>query len=47
MLEWPVWNILPTKAFKNLKHIANRKDEVIVLDNDEAVYLTILNNLLI
>lgn len=28
---------LPTKAFKNLKHIANRKDEVIVLDNDEAV----------
>ena len=28
---------LPTKAFKNLKYIANRKDEVIVLDNDEAV----------
>lgn len=28
---------LPTKAFKNLKHIANRKDKVIVLDNDEAV----------
>ena len=28
---------LPTKAFKNLKNIANRKDEVIVLDNDEAV----------
>lgn len=28
---------LPTKAFKNLKHIANRKDEVIVLDNNEAV----------
>ena len=27
---------LPTKAFKNLKYIANRKDEVIVLDNDEA-----------
>lgn len=28
---------LPTKAFKNLKYIANRKDEVIVLDNNEAV----------
>lgn len=28
---------LPTKAFKNLKYIANRKDEVIVLDNDEAI----------
>lgn len=28
---------LPTKAFKHLKYIANRKDEVIVLDNDEAV----------
>lgn len=28
---------LPTKAFKNLKYIANRKDKVIVLDNDEAV----------
>lgn len=28
---------LPTKAFKNLKYIANRKDEVIVLDKDEAV----------
>lgn len=28
---------LPTKAFKNLRYIANRKDEVIVLDNDEAV----------
>lgn len=28
---------LPTKAFKNLKYIANRKDEAIVLDNDEAV----------
>lgn len=28
---------LPTKAFKNLKYIANRKDELIVLDNDEAV----------
>lgn len=28
---------LPTKAFKNLKYIANRKYEVIVLDNNEAV----------
>lgn len=28
---------LPTKAFKNLRYIANRKDEVIVLDNNEAV----------
>lgn len=28
---------LPTKAFKNLKYIANRKDEAIVLDNNEAV----------
>lgn len=28
---------LPTKAFKNLKYIANRKDEVIVLDNNQAV----------
>lgn len=28
---------LPTKAFKNLKYIANRKDEVMVLDNNEAV----------
>lgn len=28
---------LPTKAFKNLKYIANRKDEVMVLDNNQAV----------
>ena len=28
---------LPTKAFKNLKYIANRKDEVTVLDNNQAV----------
>lgn len=28
---------LPTKAFKKLKYIANRKYEVIVLDNNEAV----------
>ncbi len=28
---------LPTKAFENLKYIANRKDEVVVLDNNEAV----------